>query len=45
MVISPPGPDERWAYRRTAVSGILDAVSAMIMQKSIQSGRTVFPKR
>ncbi len=40
MVVSPPGPDERWAYRRTAVSRILDAVLAMIMQKSTQSRRT-----
>ena len=36
MVISPPTSDERWAYRRTAVSTILDAVVAMIMQKSTQ---------
>ena len=34
MVIYPPDPDERWAYRRTAVSRILDAVVAMIMQRS-----------
>ena len=36
MVISPPTSDERWAYRRTAVSTILDAVVAMIMNKSAQ---------
>jgi glutathione synthase/RimK-type ligase-like ATP-grasp enzyme len=36
MVISPPTSDERWAYRRTAVSTILDAVVTMIMQKSAQ---------
>ena len=40
MVISPPGPEEHWAYRHAAVSKILDAVSAMIMQKSSQAGRT-----
>jgi hypothetical protein len=40
MVIAPPGPDERWAYRRTAIAAILDAVVAMIMQKSAQAGRT-----
>jgi hypothetical protein len=40
MVVSPPGPDEHWAYRRTAVSRILDAVLAMIMQKSTQAGQT-----
>jgi glutathione synthase/RimK-type ligase-like ATP-grasp enzyme len=39
-VIVPPGPDERWAYRRTAISAILDAVVAMIMQKSVQGSRT-----
>lgn len=40
MVISPPTSDERWAYRRTAVSTILDAVVAMIMQKSTEASRT-----
>jgi hypothetical protein len=40
MVISPPGPDEQWTYRRAAVNAILDAVFAMIMQKSTQAGRT-----
>jgi hypothetical protein len=40
MVVSPPDPDERWTYRRTAVSAILDAVVAMIMQKSSQASRT-----
>jgi hypothetical protein len=39
MVITPPGPDERWAYRRAAIGKILDAVVAMIMQKSAQAGR------
>jgi glutathione synthase/RimK-type ligase-like ATP-grasp enzyme len=34
MVVTPPDPDERWAYRRTAITRILDAVVAMIMQKS-----------
>ena len=29
--------DERWAYRRTAISTIIDAVVAMIMQKSTQA--------
>jgi hypothetical protein len=37
MVIAPPDPDERWAYRRTAIGTILDAVVAMIMQKSAQA--------
>jgi hypothetical protein len=39
MVISPPADDERWAYRRTAISAILDAVVAMIMQKSTEASR------
>jgi hypothetical protein len=34
MVIAPPDPDQRWAYRRTAISGILEAVVAMIMEKA-----------
>ena len=34
MVISPPDPDERWAYRRAAVDRVLKAVVAMIMQNS-----------
>jgi glutathione synthase/RimK-type ligase-like ATP-grasp enzyme len=34
MVISPPDADERWTYRGTAIGKILDAVVAMIMQKS-----------
>jgi tetratricopeptide (TPR) repeat protein/glutathione synthase/RimK-type ligase-like ATP-grasp enzyme len=43
MVISPPDPDERWAYRRTAISAILDAVVAMIMQKSTEASRRRSP--
>jgi glutathione synthase/RimK-type ligase-like ATP-grasp enzyme len=39
MVIAPPDADERWAYRRTAIGGILDAVVAMILQKSTQAAR------
>ena len=39
MVIAPPDPDERWAYRRTAISTIIDAVVAMIMQESTQASR------
>jgi hypothetical protein len=37
MVIAPVAPDERWAYRRTANAAILDAVAAMILQKSKQA--------
>jgi hypothetical protein len=39
MVIAPPDGDERWAYRRTAISRILEAVVAMIMRKSGAPGR------
>ncbi|SHL43662.1 Tetratricopeptide repeat-containing protein [Bradyrhizobium lablabi] len=34
MVVNPPDPDRRWAYRRTAITRILDAVTAMILRKS-----------
>jgi tetratricopeptide (TPR) repeat protein len=34
MVIAVPDNDERWAYRHTAISGIIDAVVAMIRQKA-----------
>jgi hypothetical protein len=40
MVISSPDPDERWAYRRSAIGTILDAVVAMIRQKSAAPRRT-----
>jgi hypothetical protein len=34
MVIAPPGPDEHWAYRRSAIDRVLDAVVTMIKQRS-----------
>jgi hypothetical protein len=34
MVIAPLSGDERWAYRRGAISRILDAVAAMVMARS-----------
>jgi tetratricopeptide (TPR) repeat protein/glutathione synthase/RimK-type ligase-like ATP-grasp enzyme len=37
MVIAPVDSDERWAYRRTAISTILDAVGAMLKRKSTQA--------
>jgi glutathione synthase/RimK-type ligase-like ATP-grasp enzyme len=40
MVIASPDSDERWAYRRSAISTILDAVVAMIRQKSAVPRRT-----
>jgi hypothetical protein len=38
MVVTPPDSDERWAYRRAAVTRILDAVVALMMQKSARQG-------
>jgi glutathione synthase/RimK-type ligase-like ATP-grasp enzyme len=43
MVIAVPDADERWAYRRTAISSIIDAVVAMIVQKSIATQRSPQP--
>jgi len=40
MVIAAPAADERWAYRRTAINTILDAVVAMVMQRSTEAERT-----
>ena len=34
MVVNPPDPDARWAYRRPAVATILDAVGAMLRQRA-----------
>jgi tetratricopeptide (TPR) repeat protein len=39
MVIAPPDPDGRWAYRHAAIDRVLDAVAAMIMQKSTAAPR------
>ncbi len=39
MVVTPPDPDERWAYRRSAITRILDAVVAMILQKVAPASR------
>jgi tetratricopeptide (TPR) repeat protein len=36
MVVNPPDPDERWAYRRHAVTTILDAVRDMILGRAVQ---------
>jgi len=40
MVIAPLDADERWAYRRAAIGKILDAVVAMIMEKSAEPDRS-----
>ena len=34
MVLARPSDDPRWAYRRGAIDRVLDAVVAMIMQRS-----------
>ena len=34
MVVKPPDPDERWAYRGPAVTRILDAVGAMLRERA-----------
>ncbi len=38
MVIAAPDPDQRWAYRRTAIVRIIDAVVAMIREKAAGPG-------
>jgi glutathione synthase/RimK-type ligase-like ATP-grasp enzyme len=38
MVIAAPDPDQRWAYRRTAIVRIIDAVVAMIREKAAAAG-------
>jgi tetratricopeptide (TPR) repeat protein len=39
MVIAVPDSSERWAYRRTGINRIIDAVVAMILQKSVAPKR------
>ena len=34
MVVNPPEPDEKWAYRRPAVERIYAAVRKMLMERS-----------
>jgi tetratricopeptide (TPR) repeat protein len=40
MVIAAPDSDPRWAYRRDAIGRIIDAVVAMILQKSTAPQRS-----
>ncbi len=40
MVVNPPEPDERWAYRRPAVERIFAAVRRMLLTKIAASSRT-----
>lgn len=39
MVVNPPDPDERWAYRRGAVTAILDAVRTMMIRRAGSADR------
>lgn len=39
MVIAVPDSSEHWAYRRTAINRIIDAVVAMMMKKSVAPHR------
>jgi hypothetical protein len=39
MVIAAPDPDPRWAYRRTAITAIIEAVVAMIREKAAPPGQ------
>jgi aromatic-L-amino-acid decarboxylase len=34
MVVNPPEPDQRWAYRRPAVERVLDAIRRMLLEKA-----------
>ncbi len=39
MIVNPPEPDERWAYRRPAVERIFTAVRRMLLEKAAVGGR------
>jgi len=39
MVIASPDPDPRWAYRRTAITSVIEAVVAMIMERAEGAAR------
>jgi hypothetical protein len=39
MVVNPPEPDERWAYRRPAVERIYSAVRGMLMERAKDPAR------
>jgi hypothetical protein len=40
MVVNPPDPEPRWAYRREAVERILDAVRAMLFRRAVDHGES-----
>jgi glutathione synthase/RimK-type ligase-like ATP-grasp enzyme len=39
MVIAAPDPDPRWAYRRNAITSVIDAVVAMIKERAQGAAR------
>ena len=39
MTVGPPGPDERWAYRRAPIGRVLKAINRMILQKARSQAR------
>jgi hypothetical protein len=41
MVVNPPEPDERWAYRRPAVERIFAAVHRMLMPLVTSDGNSL----
>jgi len=34
MVVNPPDPDERWAYRRAPTNRVIEAVRAMLLDRA-----------
>lgn len=34
MVVNPPAPDEMWAYRRPAITNVLDAAKRMLLDRA-----------
>jgi glutathione synthase/RimK-type ligase-like ATP-grasp enzyme len=43
MVIAAPDPDERWAYRRAAITRVIDAVVAMIRERAAGASQAASP--
>jgi hypothetical protein len=39
MVVNPPDPDERWAYRQAAVDRIYAAVQRMLLDRALPVDR------
>jgi hypothetical protein len=41
MVVAPPAPEPRWAYRQAAVAAVLEAVRALILARAGRTGAVV----